>query len=373
VTLIASVSTGDEFVLISDVLVSTSPELKASDLYMPLHIGPVTKDFTQFGLSRMGQKMTIVDDIHCFQTAGISIVAESVVSEFARSIQEMQDIERFKLREWLNSLGYLPKELSGISLIYHQHHRTLPMVYRVGHNCKYKETKTEKIYYSGSGSFDFIENWEQQDARKSAISLISGWLSRLRTGETRLHPIIENWFSRVGYMIVSETSTLGSGPLDFAYGGWFEIGASYNSKFSKVPYLTKFWTIQGGSVTRVLPAILCSYIGHHLVITRVDPLGRQGGVTTLHYAVEDTLRRQPLPSNEQIHARQAEAWWQIHIVFQMDIPGTIIIIRNGSNPKVQISRNRDGWQIDFDRSFDEVLLRTRSGQSRTGIIGRPYD
>ena len=372
-TLIASVATRDEFILIADVLLSTSSKKDRSSLRMPLHIGPVSKEFADFGLSRMAQKLVIVDDRYSLQLAGSAIIGQFILRKLAKSVKLLRENEWLHLSQWLHSLGLSDKELSEVSLIYHHHHSILPTCYRLHHNCEEKTTQTERIIHSGTGSFDFIDNWEQRSIGRNLISLTRKLLRSLRGDVTsRFHPLVDNWFSRLGFMMLAETSIDDSGPLNYAYGGWFEIAVSDKTKFLKLPYMVKFWYIAENQIGRDLPTILNTYVDHHLVVTRVDPRGRENGQTTLHYIVDDPLMRSPAPSQEEVHLRDIDIEWQIHIVLQFDIGVPVFIVRR-SNPKVHVLRSSAGWQIDFDDAFDEVLLRTRTGYARTGLVGRPYD
>lgn len=205
--------------ILSDVLLTGSSK-HAQNALLPHIRKPKKFIYGDRSIAALVQKTVLIENT-AFAWAGRSIVARSVF----RSFLDKSKGGKFytPLTPIIEELNLTDEEMSSISIItYHYNNNKITSN---GYNMEtyQKEGSQSKILASGTGTWDFLENYHTRVAKNAKIDALQDVVQRMAVR------FAEPW--------VFEEKT-----LNMAYGSWFELTQAVNGVFKKIPIAYKFWT-----------------------------------------------------------------------------------------------------------------------------------
>lgn len=234
---------------VSDTLISS--KALSSEIGLPHEPTRKIRKFGSYSIVGLAQK-TIIFGNTIFQWSGRHLTALRALNAFFRESRE--GMNYVPVGEVIKSLDLLPHESEEISVLVHFCDRPENVVQGAHWISRYdvsdKSKKLGTFFTSGTGSWDFIENFRSYTLSVDLDNLIVPTLHRLAMRT------VEPFFQ-------DERS------LNSLYGGWFELSRHRDRSFEKQPIAFKFWP-KLSSETRFSPhrgpLIFSNYIENDLFI-----------------------------------------------------------------------------------------------------------
>jgi len=279
---------------------------------------------------------------------------ELVSTHIAREIDKHKKNDNYTtLDKFLEESPLLDQEIASTSLIVVQANDsgTSSVEY---HNCKTGKFGTFDVVGSGSGLFNFFDDFAvtYETPRNNAST----------------PPEIESLLLRVGYYFTQEGFRRET--IDYGYGAWFEICRAHQGRIEKIPYCIKYWKASNN----FLYTNLCYtswYDGHELFVAR-SFMNSDKGTPSPHIThVKSKLsdRRQAYTVAEALEKFDPPEI-QIHVVGDNRVSNAIFIIY-GAWDLFNISARDMKMSFHHGKDLDRYVLNALEDQPQ-GIISRPF-
>lgn len=347
--ILSAFSEGGTFISASDVLLSVEHRDPVREVSLPLRHEPRNVSSDNSTAVGTAQKAILLSSDALLLWSGPEVVARAVAKELREAIAAgwTGDFHRF-----LAGFGLSEGELNASSFILHR--LTAPdRIRRQVHNTKAVDVHSQRVQFAGSGSWDFLfDTHPSFDAAPDDPAMRD----------------IAPWIMRLGLAILAEMAD--GRPLQFAYGGWFEITIVEENAFRKLPYAVKFWSVTNKGIESG-PAFSAWYQGDHLVILSAD-LFDDATQNLMKISVISGANAPPQTTEFAGFAQSFQPpRFQLHIVENQG--RHYLLMKEGDWPGYQLKFSGLEVQVEFTDNALALFENLVSGKlSGGGRVARPY-
>ncbi len=329
-TLIMSYQKQSNLVMLGDLLVSNTDYPQKTPLSVPARFDdrfPVSN----LDLSRLEQKIVILNDHLAAAWAGKFIIARSILNELQNKLIEPYSGE--KILSIIDEMGLLDDEKKSVSFIFYAMkinenglpNQVIVQDYLAGETIF--DASDHKVKYAGSGTFHFFET----------ISFdIKGETGSMNEFER----CVATFLSRSALAFFNEV--VSDDAHNFNYGGGFELLAPnpIEQRFEKLPFASAFWQVDGKDGLKLIGPILTNQYTENkeLIISRIhykknEPILTRFVVPHM-FGVADNDLRMPTPD--------FDPFWVIHYILGEEKDNIRLILKKGKEKNICFSMDENG-------------------------------
>ncbi len=293
--------------------------LTGQDFFQPRHqVSAMSQEFVPSGSA---QKCVFVGDNSLALWAGSALIARVVLKELAENYQRGLGYET--IEDLVTQIGLTQSDVESISLI---------LFRDIGSRIVQDTLNTQRltqncadIVHAGTGSFPVIHDLQEEDLVDDCKHFFTAVLNRLAT-------------AMAGEILTQENGV-------FNFGGWFELTECVGGKFSKVPYATKLWHVNGDKVADG-PGFFSGYNENDLLLFFLDKRKKSAPPP---FVVRDFLGRKKRDASPWYVPDAAHAF-EFHIVYFDDLKKCCFVLLGKDELSIRVNVSKSGldWNVNPD-------------------------